>query len=42
LSKEIEEIQAKSAARRVAREQDQQGADVTMDEVAAVPTVVVA
>jgi hypothetical protein len=43
LSKEIEEIQAKSAARRAARETEQQGAgDVTMDEVGAVPTVVVA
>jgi hypothetical protein len=42
LSKEIEEMQAKSAARRDAREKEQQGAaDVTMDEVGAVPTVVV-
>jgi hypothetical protein len=43
LSKELEEIQAKSAARRAAREQEQQGAaDVTMDEVGALPSVVVA
>lgn len=42
MSKEIEEMQAKSAARRDAREKEQQGAaDVTMDEVGAVPTVVV-
>jgi hypothetical protein len=43
LSKEIEEIEAKSAARASRREKEQQGAaDVTMDEVGAVPTVVVA
>ncbi len=43
LSKEIQEIQAKSAARRAARETEQQGvADVTMDEVGVVPSVVVA
>lgn len=43
LSKEIEEIQAKLAARRAAREKEQQGAaDVTMDEVCVVPSVIVA
>jgi hypothetical protein len=43
LSKEIEEIQAKSVARRAARETEQPGAtDVTMDEVGVVPSVVVA
>jgi hypothetical protein len=43
LSKEIEEIQAKSATRRAAREKEQQGAtDVTMDEIGSVPSVVVA
>ncbi|KAH9985738.1 hypothetical protein BJV77DRAFT_1031425 [Russula vinacea] len=42
LSKEIEELQTKSAARRAAREREQQGADVSMDEVGVVPSVVVA
>jgi len=42
LNKEIQEIQAKSAARRAAREKEQHGADVTMDEVGTVPNVVVA
>lgn len=42
LSKEIEELQAKSAARRAAREKEQQGTDVSMDEVGVVPSVVVA
>jgi hypothetical protein len=42
LSKEIQEIQAKSAARRAAREEKQGVADVTMDEVGVVPSVVVA
>ena len=42
LSKEIEELHAKSAARRAAREREQQGADVSMDEVGVVPSVVVA
>jgi hypothetical protein len=42
LSKEIGEIEAKSAALRAAREKDQQGArDVIMDEVGSVPSVVV-
>ena len=43
MRKEIEEMQAKSAARRAVREKEQQGAsDVTMDEVGVVPSVVVA
>jgi hypothetical protein len=45
LSKEIQEIQAKSAERRVAREKEQQGAadvTMTMDEVGTLPSVVVA
>jgi hypothetical protein len=41
LNKEIEELQAKSAARRTAREREQQGADVSMDEVGVVPSIVV-
>jgi len=44
LSKEIEDIQAKSAARRAAREKGQHGVDVAMDEAGALPlpSVVVA
>jgi hypothetical protein len=42
LRKEIGEIEAKSAARRAAREKDQGARDVTMDEVGVVPSVVVA
>jgi len=40
LNKEIEELQAKSVARRAARDRDQ-GADMSVDEVGAVPSVVV-
>ena len=36
------EIQAKSAVGRVAREQEQSAADVTMNEVGRVPIVIVA
>jgi hypothetical protein len=42
LNKEIEEVQAKSTARRAAREKEQQGVDVNMDEVGIVPSIVVA
>ena len=42
LNKEIEELRAKSTARRAAREREQQGGDVSMDEVGVVPSVVVA
>jgi len=42
LNKEIEEMQAKSAARRAVREKEQGTADVTMDEVGVVPSVIVA
>lgn len=42
LNKEIEELRAKSTARRAAREREQQSGDVSMDEVGVVPSVVVA
>jgi len=41
LTKEIEELQAKSAARRAACEKDL-GADMSVDEVGVVPSIVVA
>jgi hypothetical protein len=41
LTKEIEELQAKSAARRAAREKDL-CADMSVDEVCVVPSIVVA
>ena len=40
LNKEIEDLQAKSAARRAARDRDQ-GTDMSVDEIGAVPSVVV-
>ena len=41
LTKEVEELQAKAAARRAARDRDQ-CADMNVDEVGAVPSIVVA
>jgi hypothetical protein len=41
LTKEVEELQAKAAARRAAREREQ-GADMNVDEVTAIPSIVVA
>ncbi|KAI9448927.1 hypothetical protein F5148DRAFT_690415 [Russula earlei] len=42
LTKGVEELQAKSAARRAARDKEQHGADMSVDEVGAVPSIIVA
>ena len=41
LTKEVEELQTKAAAREAARDRDQ-GADMNVDEAGAIPSIVVA